>query len=223
MALFGTVKQTDDDSELDRRMSGHADWSCSVFMVGEPKSGTSSLSLRFNGESFDSTTFFTDHFQKTLKIGTKIVRVHLQDSIPVERYALRPFQCRMSMLRSHVIIIVFDLTNPISFEKASLWLDEALNLDRSDDANIVLLGNKCDLLLDRKVSREEAETFASKKNVQYFETSAKNLSLSTNIETLIKIQIAMIMKERPELLCRIKKEKNDKEEVTRGSGPCVMS
>lgn len=46
---------------------------------------------------------------------------------------------------------------------------------KGDDPNlpIILIGNKCDLTSNRKISSEEANAFASKWNIVYIETSAK--------------------------------------------------
>ena len=48
-----------------------------------------------------------------------------------------------------------------------------------NEVTIVLFGNKCDCESLRKVTTEEAIEFAQKKNIPYFETSAKN---NINIE-----------------------------------------
>ena len=69
-------------------------------------------------------------------------------------------------------MIVFDLTSPKTFQKAVEWIEE---LHKNADANIViaLVGNKLDLIQDRKILKEEALKFAEENGLFYYECSAK--------------------------------------------------
>ena len=51
-------------------------------------------------------------------------------------------------------VIVYDVTNPESFENAGKWMDE-VRQERGDDVIVALVGNKTDLAEKRRVSREE--------------------------------------------------------------------
>ena len=66
--------------------------------------------------------------------------------------------------------MVFDLTERITFNKISRWVNSVQ--DQSPEAVIYLIGNQCDLAAQRTVSRQEAETFATQNGLQYAETSA---------------------------------------------------
>jgi len=68
-------------------------------------------------------------------------------------------------------IVVYDITQNISFEKAKQWVKE---LKRRATANIViaLAGNKADLP-NRRVTEEEVQAYAEQNNLISFETSAK--------------------------------------------------
>ena len=50
-------------------------------------------------------------------------------------------------------MIVFDLTNKVTFEKAKVWIDE-LNEKASLDILIALVGNKADMINERQIKRE---------------------------------------------------------------------
>ena len=50
-------------------------------------------------------------------------------------------------------MIVFDLTNKITFEKAKIWIDE-LNEKASLDILIALVGNKVDIPEKRQIKKE---------------------------------------------------------------------
>eukprot|EP00027_Filamoeba_sp_ATCC50430_P009730 CAMPEP_0168559108 /NCGR_PEP_ID=MMETSP0413-20121227/10339_1 /TAXON_ID=136452 /ORGANISM="Filamoeba nolandi, Strain NC-AS-23-1" /LENGTH=125 /DNA_ID=CAMNT_0008590297 /DNA_START=466 /DNA_END=843 /DNA_ORIENTATION=+ len=69
-------------------------------------------------------------------------------------------------------IIVYDITNHDSFERAKAWVKE---LQRQGNPNIVMAfaGNKVDLAQNRKVTVEEAQAFCDENGILYMETSAK--------------------------------------------------
>jgi small GTP-binding protein len=83
-------------------------------------------------------------------------------------------------------LIVYDITNPESFQNLNKWFKEIENQGENGCFNI-LIGNKCDLQHLRAVDTEEARKFAEKHNVSFLETSAAN---NTNVElaftTLLK-------------------------------------
>jgi Ras-related protein Rab-1A len=89
---------------------------------------------------------------------------------------------------AHGIIVAFDVTNAESFVNVQKWLQEVERY-AGDNVQMVLVGNKCDLVHDRKVSTEEAREFAESHSLEYFETSAKDAS---NVDpTFIKLAQAI--------------------------------
>jgi small GTP-binding protein len=69
-------------------------------------------------------------------------------------------------------IIVYDISNQESFNKAKAWVRE---LQRQANPNIViaLAGNKADLANKRVVDYEDAQTYANEQGLLFLETSAK--------------------------------------------------
>ena len=70
-------------------------------------------------------------------------------------------------------MIIFDISNRQSYENLSKWIRDAKTSSNSDNFELVILGNKHDLIQFRKVTKEEAETFAAQEGLSYMETSAK--------------------------------------------------
>ena len=70
------------------------------------------------------------------------------------------------------VLIAFDVTNRESFESVKNWID---SIDTHAKPNIqkVLIGNKIDLVEERKISNTEAQNLADEHDIPYFETSAK--------------------------------------------------
>jgi len=77
-------------------------------------------------------------------------------------------------------IVVYDITNPDSFERAKTWVKE---LQRQGNANIVIAiaGNKVDLAPQRKITTEEGQAYADENGTLFLETSAKS---ATNVNEL---------------------------------------
>lgn len=61
---------------------------------------------------------------------------------------------------------------------------------RKDKSIMVLVGNKCDLEAERKVTIEEATNLAANEGIKYFEVSAKNNSNIKKIFTFAASEYA---------------------------------
>ncbi|XP_005058553.1 PREDICTED: ras-related protein Rab-39A [Ficedula albicollis] len=80
------------------------------------------------------------------------------------------------------VLLVFDLTNRVSFEHVTEWYCEAA---RDQPPAFVLVGHKCDLVAERTVSAEEARHLTATLGMAFVETSAcSNLSVELAFQTL---------------------------------------
>lgn len=79
-------------------------------------------------------------------------------------------------------IVVYDITNAESFEKARRWVDE-LRAQGSPGCVIALAGNKTDLEDQRQVSSDAARGYAEEAGLIFLETSAKAKS---NVDTVFR-------------------------------------
>ncbi len=70
-------------------------------------------------------------------------------------------------------MIVFDLTNRESFLHINDWIEEIVKFTGPNICKIVL-ANKCDLAVSRKVTKEEIQEFEKKSGIKVIETSAKS-------------------------------------------------
>jgi len=76
-----------------------------------------------------------------------------------------------------------------SFYNISKWLEE-IRRYAPEGIKIVLIGNKSDLVSDRKVSNTEALNFARELNLQYYECSAWNgMGLNNAFMSLLHIMM----------------------------------
>lgn len=86
-------------------------------------------------------------------------------------------------------IIVFDVTNRVSFDNIENWHKEILTA--SPNISLIMVGNKIDLENQRVVSSEDAEKVAKKLGLTYIETSAKT---GENINDAFKMLALQIVK-----------------------------
>ena len=83
-----------------------------------------------------------------------------------------------------LLIIIFSLTNFESFKGIEFYIEEwnAYN----PGVKTAIIGNKLDLDVERKVSYEDASTYAEKNGSMYFEVSAKSgFNIDTNFTSMI--------------------------------------
>ena len=107
---------------------------------------------------------------QSVTVDNVIVKFEIWDTAGQERYhSLAPMYYR----GAQASIIVYDITNPESFERAKTWVRE---LQRQASPNIViaLAGNKADLDNQRKVEYEEGAKYADENGLIFLETSAKS-------------------------------------------------
>jgi len=74
-------------------------------------------------------------------------------------------------------MIVYDVTDPESFKAVEMWMGEIEKFAAAGVSKL-LIGNKCDLATERKVTTEQGQALAKHYGIKFLETSAKN---STNV------------------------------------------
>ena len=91
------------------------------------------------------------------------------DTAGVERY-----RCLTSNYyrRSHAALVVYDVSDFQSFRDVEKWIAE---IDSCEGEKLikVLIGNKCDLLTLREITKARGKEFADTMEMAFFETSAK--------------------------------------------------
>ena len=97
------------------------------------------------------------------------------------------------------ILAVYDITNRQSFDDINFWLNE---IEKIANKNTVLLlvGNKCDLEDERKVSFQEGKDFADNNGIKFIETSAKT---NQNVDEAFEILIDEVIKNNKDILKKI--------------------
>ena len=83
-------------------------------------------------------------------------------------------------------LLVYDITRENTFKNIDLWLKELISIN-SEKISMILIGNKSDLSLLRKVPKSEAQLKAAKYKIKFYETSAlDSYNINQAFEDLIK-------------------------------------
>lgn len=107
---------------------------------------------------------------QTVVLDDTTVKFEIWDTAGQERYhSLAPMYYR----GAQAAIVVYDITNADTFQRARNWIGE-LHRQARPDIVIALAGNKSDLGARRTVEYEEANAYAEEKGLLFLETSAKN-------------------------------------------------
>ncbi|MFX0033936.1 MAG: Rab family GTPase [Candidatus Hermodarchaeota archaeon] len=160
-------------SEQKKTFSGKNDSIYKVILVGDPAVGKTELLKKFVTKQFETRYLPT--------VGVNIVKepIKLDDLNATVNLMLWELagQLQFHMLHrpyfngADGMILVFDITRSSSFSNINNWYSKAVKYGLSGIPRI-LIGNKMDLVDDRKIILPMAEHLSEKLNAPYFETSA---------------------------------------------------
>jgi len=142
-----------------------------LVMIGDSGVGKSCLLDKFLNDSSTNnfiSTIGVDIRTRETVINNKKVKVQVWDTGGQQRYRPILASCYRGALG---VIIVFDVTNMVSFSNVKQWLDEVEEFATESNLPRILVGNKADLTDRREVEFETAEEFASQNSIPYIETS----------------------------------------------------
>ena len=149
------------------------DSSVKTVVVGDSGVGKTCLLCRFVREVFEEDQPPT----LGVEFMAKIIQGKSGDRIELQLWDTAGQELFRSVTRGYYrgsigAFLVFDISKKQSFENIMRWLSDVRSTAR-EGVVTVLIGNKLDLAATRQVTSEEAQAFAQKNDMMYFETSAK--------------------------------------------------
>ncbi|CAM1312403.1 RAB37 (predicted) [Pycnogonum litorale] len=175
----GEGRQSDRASKnglLERQISefqSRYDYAFKVMLIGDSGVGKTCLLVRFRDGSFLSGTFIStvgiDFRNKVVNVDEAKVKLQIWDTAGQERFRSVTHAYYRD---AHALLLLYDVTNKTSFDNTRAWLGE-IHEYAQDDVVIMLLGNKCDMVPERQVKKEDGERLSREYNVAFMETSAK--------------------------------------------------
>eukprot|EP01027_Heterolobosea_sp_BB2_P024007 GEZU01036119.1.p1 GENE.GEZU01036119.1~~GEZU01036119.1.p1 ORF type:complete len:203 (+),score=89.22 GEZU01036119.1:170-778(+) len=193
-----------------------------IVVLGSGGVGKSALTIQFiQGnfiERYDPT--IEDSYRKQVEIDGRACLLDILDSAGQEEFsALRD----QYMTTGQGFIMVYSITDQNSYE--DLWgiHDKLLKSKDEDEVPVVLVGNKCDLEHERKVSKEDGEKMAKKfGSCKFMEASAKE---RINVENIYFDLVRLINSSGEEEVEEKPKEdekKDEKKKASSGKKACCI-
>ncbi|ETV98459.1 hypothetical protein H310_08603 [Aphanomyces invadans] len=168
-----------------------------VIILGDSGVGKTSLMNQYVNQKFTNqykATIGADFLTKEIMSDEKLVTMQIWDTAGQERFQ----SLGVAFYRgADACVLVYDITNPASFDKLDSWRDEFLAQAGPREPGsfpFIVLGNKVDQESDRRVSTQKAQQWCKSKNtdqpITFFETSAKEAtSVEDAFQTIAKIAL----------------------------------
>lgn len=145
-----------------------------VVLVGESQTGKTSLLNCFKGEQFDENTKATigaSCYNLELEYKGNPLVFQIWDTAGDEKYHSIN---RYFYKDASVVIIVYDITSPYSFDCIKdYWIDEINNKTNTNPVCLIV-ANKSDLFANEAVSEKEVREFAENHNAKFYSISCKD-------------------------------------------------
>ena len=153
-----------------------------VSLIGDSGTGKTSIITRFIDNVFKSetsTTIGVDFKIVSFDLGNETyAKMQIWDTCGSERFK----SLTASFLKTcSAFILVFDLTRLSTFQSIDNWIKTIY--ENTKPRFLILIGNKSDLINQRKVEKDLILKYCEKNNFNYIETSVKN---NSNIEKIFK-------------------------------------
>ena len=140
--------------------------------------GKSASTIRFTRNQFiyEYDPTIEDNYRKQCLVDNEVSMIDIVDLSGEEEYAA----LREQLIRNvKGYMLVYSITSRSSLDELSGIREQILRVRDLDYVPMVVIGNKCDLEMNRQVSFEEGKELATLFECPFFETSAKE---GTNIE-----------------------------------------
>lgn len=150
-----------------------------IALIGDSGVGKSCLLLRLVDGTYTESyisTIGVDFKYYTATIGGQMFRSAIWDLCGQERFRA----ITHSYHEAASVVLCFDVSDPTSFAHTRDWCRE-IERYAPPHTKVILIGTKCDLVVQRQVSYETARNFADTLGIYYLEISARD---SINIERL---------------------------------------
>ncbi|XP_063903759.1 ras-related protein Rab-28-like, partial [Zophobas morio] len=179
-----------------------------IVFLGESSVGKTSIIRRFCYDEFTrqyNQTIGADFYIRRLVLpGRHEVTVRITD---VGGFEFHGHMLANYLFNSNLIILVYDITNSVSFDCLPLWID-AIKRIIDNPPICAIIGNKCDLEHQRAVRLDKTKHFLQDYRLYNFLLSAKtgeavNSSLMDLIAKHFKIPLTRIEKEHQESIVKV--------------------
>ncbi|KAF7203371.1 transcript variant X2, partial [Nothobranchius furzeri] len=164
------------------------DYMFKLLIIGNSSVGKTSFLFRYADDSFSNSFVSTvgiDFKVKTVYRNDKRIKMQIWDTAGQERYrTITTAYYRGAM----GFILMYDITNEESFNAVQDWATQ-IKTYSWDNAQVIMVGNKCDMDQERVVPHEKGKHLADQLGeCAFMETSAKT---NSNVKELFQELLAL--------------------------------
>jgi len=150
-----------------------SDYNVRILLIGETGVGKSCLLYRYSEGEYKENFVLThgiDYKEKNIEHMSHSIKMEIWDTTGNVKFRPLTNTCFKGVSG---IILVYDVTDPNSFQNIRNWFTK-IKEKGDQDSEIIIIGNKMDLINQIMVHQEEAEELAEELGVPFFGTSAKD-------------------------------------------------
>jgi small GTP-binding protein len=144
-----------------------------VVLLGSASVGKTSIICRVVSDEFDQempATISASYATKPVDIANVVVNLQIWDTAGQERFrTLAPMYYRGSV----VALLVYAINDDTSLQDVRNWVDE-IRQQTEEMPTIFVVGNKCDLTDERKISTQRGQAVSDELGSLFAEVSAKS-------------------------------------------------
>jgi len=161
-----------------------------IAIVGSRAVGKSSLTVQFVENHFVESYYPTieNTFSRVIKYKGQEYATEIIDTAGQDAYSILNSRHSIGI---HGYMLVYSVASQQSFEIVKIIREKLLNHLGSDWVPIVLVGNKSDLHIQRKVTADEGKALQQEWNCAWIETSARH---NENVTKAFELMIAEVEK-----------------------------
>ncbi|XP_054573396.1 ras-related protein Rab-3D isoform X1 [Eptesicus fuscus] len=168
------------------------DYMFKLLLIGNSSVGKTSFLFRYADDSFTPafvSTVGIDFKVKTVYRHDKRIKLQIWDTAGQERYrTITTAYYRGAM----GFLLMYDVANQESFTAVQDWATQ-IKTYSWDNAQVILVGNKCDLEDERVVLEEDGRRLADDLGFEFFEASAKeNINVKQVFERLVDVICVLV-------------------------------
>ncbi|KIL71027.1 hypothetical protein M378DRAFT_66237 [Amanita muscaria Koide BX008] len=186
-----------------------------VAVLGDGGVGKTALAVQFTLNCFTYDPTIEDAYRKQLVVDNRMCFVEVIDTAGQEEYAtLRDQWVR----EGQGFILVYSIASRATFNRLEGFRQSMRRVKRGDPI-FMLVGNKCDKVQEREVSKEEGAALARQFGCEFLETSAKT---SQNVERVFTNLVRALRQTKSIEAGPSPPIKPPKKEKGKGLGKCVI-
>lgn len=143
-----------------------------IIIIGDSEVGKTAFLNRSIKKEYSPATKKTVGIKddcKYIQIGCLDIKIHIWDTAGLEKFNSLP---KKYFQQADGVILMFDLTREESLKNTEEWLKDIHEYSKSDVV-VYLVGNKCDMINERKISQDKGNSYAFLQGIKYTEISCK--------------------------------------------------